>query len=221
MINRVGWQHMLGVAAVLLSVAHLSPGRAESLTEARLKDPALRGAVGNSATGYQLSRDEMSAGFTVGAGLGSEVLGSTRTHDLALASLDCGRVFTDRLYEDRWFRGNWELLAELTGGAQLYPTHRYIFGLMPALRYNFATATRWIPFIDGGLGIAYTNIGPPDLATRFEFMVQAGAGTRYFLRKDTAVILQYRWLHLSNAGIREPNLGANTQMFVVGLSWFF
>lgn len=33
--------------------------------------------------------------------------------------------------------------------------------------------------------------------------------------------VQYRWLHFSNAHIRNPNHGTNTQMFHVGVSWFF
>ena len=37
----------------------------------------------------------------------------------------------------------------------------------------------------------------------------------------SALTLQYRALHLSNAGIQEPNHGVNAQMFYAGLTWFF
>lgn len=168
-----------------------------------------------------LSKDDMYFGFDLSRGFGVKAFGGIRRHDLALGSVYGGLVLTDILFEDRWFRGNLELLAELLGGSQLDPEDRYVFGLAPSVRYNFVTSSNWVPFVDGGTGLAYTNIGGPDLSTRFQFIVQAGAGTRYFFKKNTAFILQYRWFHLSNADIEEPNHGVNTQLFSLGLSWFF
>jgi len=78
-----------------------------------------------------------------------------------------------------------------------------------------------VPFVDGGVGLSATNIDSVDLTGTFQFNVQAGAGTHYFLGDRIALTGQYRWLHFSNAGIQEPNHGTNTQMFLAGLSWFF
>jgi opacity protein-like surface antigen len=163
----------------------------------------------------------MHAGFALGAGFGTEAFGPRVSHDIALGSVHLGWIPGEVVGEDTWYRGNWEVLGELFGGAQFNPNHRYLFGLSALLRYNFATGSRWVPFFDGGAGISYTNIREPDLSTRFQFNVQFGAGTHYFVRRDLALTLQYRWLHLSNAGIEEPNEGTNTQMFLVGTSWFF
>ena len=120
----------------------------------------------------------------------------------------------------KWYRGNWELWGEFLGGAQFQPSRRYLFGLLPLVRYNFATGSHYVPFMDVGPGFSYTNIRGPDLSTRFQFNVQVGTGMYYFVREAAALTLQYRWLHVSNAGIEEPNRGVNTQMFMVGVNWF-
>ncbi len=106
-------------------------------------------------------------------------------------------------------------------GAQFNHDNHYFVGGTTGLRYNFVTGTRWVPFIDGGVGLSGTDIHHPDLGQTFEFNVQVGVGTHYFFRDDTAVTLQYRWLHFSDAGMTRVNEGVNTQMFEGGLTWFF
>ena len=41
------------------------------------------------------------------------------------------------------------------------------------------------------------------------------------LDESTALTAEYRWLHISNAGIELPNYGTNTMMFLIGLTWFY
>ena len=118
-------------------------------------------------------------------------------------------------------RGNWELLADLFGGYQFHPEGVYFAGLSPHLRYNFATRTRFVPFVDVGAGATATDIREPDLSTTFEFNLQGGGGTHYFLRDDLALTFQWRFIHLSNAGIKYTNLGVNNSTFLLGLSWFW
>lgn len=171
--------------------------------------------------GSGLRKDAMEAAIAVGAGPGSNAFGSRRTHDLALVSGSVGWIFSDLVGRDRWWRGNFELVGELFSGLQFHPNDRYFVGLTPLLRYNFATGSRWAPLIDLGAGVSVTNIGKPDLSSKFQFNVQGGAGVRYFIRDDMAVTVLYRYLHFSNAGIEEPNTGTNTHTLRIGLSWFF
>ena len=161
------------------------------------------------------------AGGTVGAGFGIRVFRTSVAHDLALGSANLGWVFTDVMASNKWYRGNLELLLELFGGGQFKPNDRYFIGLTPLLRYNFATGSRWVPFVDAGAGVSSTNIDGRDLTGNFQFNLQGGAGIHYFLNDRTALTVEYRWLHFSNADTRLPNNGTNTQMFHVGVSWFF
>jgi opacity protein-like surface antigen len=123
--------------------------------------------------------------------------------------------------QNNCFRGNWEFRLELFGGAQFSPSTEWIVGLTPHLRYNFATGTRWVPFIDAGAGVAGTGINGPDLATTVEFDLQGGAGVQYFVASNVSISLEARYLHISNAGIKEPNLGLNGITGMLGIAFFF
>lgn len=120
-----------------------------------------------------------------------------------------------------FYRGNWELRGELFGGSQFAPTSDSVVGLTPHLRYNFATGTRLIPYFDLGAGVTATSIGPPDLSNTFEFNLQATLGTHWFICDNLALTLEARYLHMSCAGISNPNRGLNTVLGTVGLTFFF
>ena len=150
-----------------------------------------------------------------------KVITSRRTHDLALAKLEYGWIFSDLKAPDHWYRGNWELVGQLFAGAQFYPDTAYVVGGGPLIRYDFATGHRWVPYIDFGGGVGATDIRNGDLSTTFECNLQSGVGAHVFLRPDVAFTFEYRFLHMSNAGLKFPNLGSNTSLFMAGLSWFF
>jgi len=126
--------------------------------------------------------------------------------------------------EGHWYRGNFEGRLELFGGAQFRPgddADGWLVGLTPHLRYNFATGSRWIPFLDVGAGVTATGISQPDLSGTFEFNLQASTGVRWFLRDDLALTGDVRYTHLSCAGIHQPNLGINNVAFFIVMTWFF
>jgi opacity protein-like surface antigen len=78
-----------------------------------------------------------------------------------------------------------------------------------------------VPFIDAGAGVTGTGIGAPDLATTFEFNLQGGAGLQYFISSNVSISLEAKYLHISNAGIKEPNLGVNGITGMLGITFFF
>ncbi len=123
--------------------------------------------------------------------------------------------------EDHWYRGNWEIRGEFFGGGQYSPTANWVIGLTPHLRYNFATGTRWIPFVNGGVDVLATGIGHPDLSGTFEFNDQVNIGTHYFMRDNVALSFETGYMHVSDAGISKPNQGLNCIKAMLGVSWFF
>jgi lipid A 3-O-deacylase len=159
-----------------------------------------------------------------GLGLGIKAFGSQQAHDLGLISLTYGHMLSQVRGEGHWYRGNWEVRLELFGGMQFRPdvdTDGWLVGLAPHLRYNFATGSRWIPFLDGGAGVTATGIGPPDLSGTFEFNLQATAGTHWFIDDNLALTGEVRYMHMSCGGIHAPNLGINDVVFMLGVTWFF
>jgi lipid A 3-O-deacylase len=189
-----------------------------SLAESSPSSPR---SIWKDGDGNGIREDTFDAGLALGAGFGVRAFGGSIAHDLALASLNLGWVFTDVVAEDQWWRGNWEWLFDVFSGGQFNPEAHYFVGGTTGLRYNFATGSRWMPFVDGGVGLSGTDIESPDLQGTFQFNVQVGAGTHYFVRDDTAVTLQYRWLHFSDGGTTHVNHGVNTEMFEAGLTRFF
>lgn len=147
--------------------------------------------------------------------------GSTQAHDLLLGRVGYGHILTDVIDGNCCLRGNLEGGVEFLGCGQYNPSGAYLFGLTPLLRYNIATGSRWMPFMDAGAGVSATDIGRPDLGSVFEFNLQAGAGCHYFLKQNLALTLQYRYIHLSNARIATPNLGVNTSLVYLGIIRFF
>ena len=156
-----------------------------------------------------------------GATGGFAVFGGRQDHDLALVSLSYGHMWGKTVGDDHWYCGNWEIRGEIFGGEQFSPSRDWLIGLTPHLRYNFATGTRLIPFVDLGAGVTATQIGPPDLSGTFEFNLQANTGIQYFVRNNLALTFEAGYLHVSCGGIHRPNLGLNCVKGMVGVTWFF
>jgi hypothetical protein len=73
-----------------------------------------------------------------------------------------------------------------------------------------------LPFLDLGSGPLNTTISKraSELGGNVQFLSQGGVGIQ---RKK--YILEYRYFHMSNAGLTKPNHGFNGSMLSVGLRW--
>jgi len=160
-------------------------------------------------------------GISAGASYGVLIFGGEERHHLALTTISYGVIIGDVKGVGSWYQGNWELRCELFGGAQFNSETDWMAGIAPHVRYNFATGTRWIPFVDVGGGVTLTEIRAPDLGGTFQFNLQGSLGTNYFFRDDIAVSLEGRYLHLSSAHLTKPNNGVNTVGAFLGINVFF
>lgn len=213
--NRQWSARRLGLIVLGVWIVASPGGRAQQLAQ-----PAEK-AVWKSDIGSGFERGISTLSLEAGGTYGLAVFGSRQAHYLGLGSLSYGRMLGGGRAEERWCRGNLELRVELFGGVQYSPSGDWLIGLTPHLRYNFATGTRWVPFVDAGAGFTATGIGPPDLSNTFEFNLQASVGVHWFLRHDLALTAEARYLHLSCAGLTSPNLGLNTVAGMIGLTRFF
>jgi opacity protein-like surface antigen len=214
---------VVGCVALNASVLEAQIGPDNSLTNSNSQDlfQVKGGGIWEKGIGEGFLSTVQSVSVSSGATYGFAAFGSVEAHDLALISLTYGHMLGHVVGEGHWYRGNPEFRVELFTGAQFSPSSEWLVGLTPHLRYNFATGTRWIPFIDGGVGVTATGIGPPDLSGTFQFNLQGGAGVQWFIRDNLALTLEARYLHMSCAGISQPNLGLNGVTGMLGLSFFF
>ncbi|HZT21772.1 MAG TPA: acyloxyacyl hydrolase [Verrucomicrobiae bacterium] len=162
-----------------------------------------------------------SVSFDAGATAGILAFGGRTRHDLTLVSLSYGHMLGPVCGRGHWYGGNWEGRIELFSGVEFSPGSTWGVGLTPHLRYDFATGTRWVPFVDVGAGLTATGERAPDLGGTFEFNLQGALGCQWFIRRRVALTLEARYLHVSSAGIYTPNLGLNSVGGLAGLTWFF
>ena len=111
--------------------------------------------------GGRFRAETQTLNFSAGATYGMLVLGGEERHHLVPITVSYGRMVRGVKGGDHWYRGNWEVRAELFGGPQVNLETDWTIGVAPHLRYHFATGTRWIPYADVGAGITLTEIRAP------------------------------------------------------------
>ncbi len=212
-----------GIAVLMHVPAQGQPGPDQTNSAGVPAPTAERGPshIWENGIGEGFRSSAQSITLELGGMAGIAAFGSRQAHDLALFSATYGHMLSSVKGQGHWYRGNWELRVELFTGAQFSPGSEWLVGLTPHLRYDFATGTRLIPFIDGGAGVTATGIGPPDLSGTFEFNLQGGGGVEWFLTDHVALSAEVRYAHWSCAGLHKPNLGLNGVTGLLGISWFF
>ena len=101
----------------------------------------------------------------------------------------------------------------------------YAGGFNLLLRYDFATGTRLVPFLEAGAGALLSTPQSTDRrsqfrASQFNFTLQVAPGIRYFISKQTALSIEYRFHHISDADTTENNPGLNSDFVLLGFSIF-
>lgn len=118
-----------------------------------------------------------------------------------------------------WLRGRWAWQPELLLAAFSYPYVRPMLGLTPLqFRYTLAPLGRWSPYGLLGAGVLYSPINRSETNSQANFNIQGALGLEYTVTKQTALIVEYRHLHISNAGLGHENAGLDAHTFLAGVS---
>jgi len=130
---------------------------------------------------------------------------------------------SNTLMDNSIFRGVLEYKIEGIFGIVTNMGDRGMEGLSPiGFRYNFTKGQgKWVPYSELMLGAVYLDVPRSVQGTRFNFIETATLGVQYFLTRNTTFNCQFRYFHISNAGMREPNQGENLGLIMVGLSHYF
>ncbi len=120
-------------------------------------------------------------------------------------------------------RGVLEYKLEVPLGLITTLDDRGMAGLSPlGFRYNFTgLRDRLVPYASASLGMVYLDVPRRVQGTRYNFVANAAVGAQYFISGKWAIGAECRFLHLSNAGIREPNRGQNYLMGLVEIGRYF
>jgi lipid A 3-O-deacylase len=165
------------------------------------------------------------------AGTAQAVDRVTLSYGHAAANSDHVRVVHLALTSDwkrRWFTdGNWYLTGYWEGlighwhsdpGRTGNETLQEI-ALRPVARlYRYARGDHRVqPYVEFGLGLhllSDTQIEDKNMSTHFQFGSNIGAGVRF--GQDNRFEVGWRFMHLSNADLKEPNPGINFNLIHVG-----
>lgn len=95
------------------------------------------------------------------------------------------------------------------------------FGIGIGLKYMYPLTDVVSLYIHGSVGPHYISVDTSDQTNGFIFSDTIGAGLSFFLTRESAVNVGYRFRHMSNAGIEKPNGGIDNHFCTIGYSVFF
>lgn len=107
--------------------------------------------------------------------------------------------------------------------AQIYsPSSNFEVGASVFLKFGFVPDTwKFQPFGKIGAGVDFMTLQTREQAGKFNFIDTACLGAHYFVKKNIALTFEYRFRHLSNAGMDGPNSGINAHFALLGAAYQF
>ncbi|MFM8409474.1 MAG: acyloxyacyl hydrolase [Alphaproteobacteria bacterium] len=119
----------------------------------------------------------------------------------------------------RWHLDFQYVLEAWAGGTHSPYTSAFEIGVNPiSLRLAWDRGQQFVPYLQGGLGVMYTSLQGVRTGGPFEFDELFGIGIEAFVTKRFALTVEYRYRHMSNAGIYEDNRGLDTQFVLFGIT---
>lgn len=119
----------------------------------------------------------------------------------------------------RWNLDLQYVLEGWAGGTHSPYTSAFEIGVNPiSLRLAYDQGQQFVPYLQGGLGVMYTSLQGVRTGGPFEFDELFGVGIEAFVTKRFAITVEYRYRHMSNAGIYEDNRGLDTQFVLFGIT---
>lgn len=113
-----------------------------------------------------------------------------------------------------------EISYELVGGQQIKNLDGYsISGLIGYRRYFIMRGSTALSY-DLGIGGIHLGEKIEGLATRNNFTEYVGFTLQHAVGDASAMNIEYRFSHISNAGIKKPNVGINSSIVMIGYSWY-
>jgi lipid A 3-O-deacylase len=189
-----------GLLAAMVLVAAATTARAEPALRKWTKDVGVA-AGGSISLSVPTSQNESITGFQLVPHV--------------------GLVLTEETGEG-WLRGNFELLAEPTlihlEGDRSSAT---VGGISALARWIFVGTGRVRPYLEAGGGVLAGQTEFKATGCDVNFALEGGPGVMVLLSDATALTIGYRFQHISNGGRCSEDLGLNSSVFLLGLSYIF
>jgi len=117
--------------------------------------------------------------------------------------------------------GSFEIGVEPLYQQYISPKQNYFAGLGMTYRYHFLSLGRLVPYFELAAFAGGTNLKVTEIRSDFTFLLWGGPGLSYFIDDRTAIYTGYRYEHVSNGHTSTPNRGFESNVGVLGVSFFF
>jgi hypothetical protein len=156
---------------------------------------------------------------TIGSAWSVVLFHSDEGHRYLSQTVSWGKVLSGPKFRGA-LRGRFEWAVEtMPVFGQYHPDAVYGVGVSPfAWRWNFEPLGKYAPFAELAGGLLWTSAPVPQRTTRANFTAHAGMGLRRMIRRTQALVVSYRFDHISNGNRLERNPGVNAHAVHIGWS---
>src|SRR5882724_12732496 len=154
----------------------------------------------------------------VWTGGGHSVPGGTTDTSVWNLGLRYGWILT-RPHGPAFLKGRFEYAVDAVPAFVVFQPANTAFGagINPInLKWNFATRGGVVPYFELSGGTLFTNHDVPPGTSSVNFTSSAALGA-HFLGESRNWSVEARYMHISNAGLSDPNPGINTVQVRVGI----
>lgn len=161
-------------------------------------------------------------GILTGYGISHIGFGETR-HQIQTwdAIVRAGFFLSDDVGKGSWYQGRHEVVFEIPYHLAVDHYGRSMVGGYVLGHWRFTGLDGVVPYVMAGGGPLYVDLGLPAMGTKLCFSYQGGTGLQYFISRKTALNMEYRYHHISNAGTAYPNEPLNSSKILFGVSVYY
>jgi hypothetical protein len=122
-------------------------------------------------------------------------------------------------YVSHGFGRNWRGNLEAFLGMTFAPDNRPALGLTPIAQYGLGGFgfPNW--FVEGGVGLFYTDVKVPGFGSVWTFSPQIGFGHSWAIGAGRSITLRLRYHHLSNAYLVKENTSIDSFLLMIGMDF--
>ena len=178
--------------------------------------------VVSTICGAQAAPEQGGNEVQIWAGGGHSVPGGTKNTGAFNAGLRYGWILTGP-HLPSILRGRFEYVVSAIPLSLIFQPANTAFGVgfdPLGLKWNFERQGRLSPYLELGGGVLFTNHNVPFYGNTVNFTPSVALGTHIFGAKYNWS-LELRYLHISDAGLTNPNPGINTVQVRLGMGKFF